>query len=194
MSITVFDVETTGLVPKGLKYQTDFMHFPRVVQLAWWCDGELKNHLIYPDGFVIPESSTKIHGITQEMALEKGLLFVDVIEDFIQDASFSDVIVAHNSYFDVSVIKSEVYRLENNELRNMINVALDKKKRVDTMMKTIKFVNVWQVKNPKLRKFPNLMELHVKLFNEPFSDAHDAGVDVMATLRCYERLVELGLI
>ena len=192
--ITVFDVETTGLVPKGLKYNVDFMKFPRVVQLAWWCDGELKSHIIYPEDFVIPEESTKIHGISQEMALEKGLLFVDVIEEFMQDCIFSEVIIAHNAYFDSSIIKSEVFRLGDVVMNGMINKALDKNKRVDTMMKTIKFVDVWQVKNPRLRKFPTLMELHIKLFNEPFADAHDAGADVLATLRCYNKLVKIGIL
>ena len=58
-----FDTETTG-VPKNYKAPpSDLLNWPRVVQLAWVVTDEqgreLKatNHIIRPDGFVIPEGS-----------------------------------------------------------------------------------------------------------------------------------------
>lgn len=34
-NILIFDTETTGLLPKGAKYDTHFNEFPHIVQLAW---------------------------------------------------------------------------------------------------------------------------------------------------------------
>ena len=75
---------------------------------------------------------------------------------------------------------------------DMADSALDKSKRIDTMMKTIKFCGIKQNNSNRL-KFPQLKELYWELFMEEF-DAHKAGSDVMATKRCYERLVEIGII
>lgn len=41
-------------------------------------------------------------------------------------------------------------------------------------------------------KYPKLNELYKILFGDHFDGAHDAMVDVEATLRAFARLVELG--
>ena len=37
--VLTFDCETTGLPPKGAKWDVDFAEFPNIVQLAWAVKG-----------------------------------------------------------------------------------------------------------------------------------------------------------
>ena len=43
-------------------------------------------------------------------------------------------------------------------------------------------------------KWPSLSELHIKLFNEDFEEAHDASADISATARCFWKMKQLGVI
>jgi DNA polymerase III epsilon subunit-like protein len=192
--ILIFDVETTGLPPRNAKYDTDYNSFPHIVQIAWWFNGVHRNHIIKPVRYEIPEETTEIHGITTEQALEEGELFQAVILDFLEDCLIAKKIIAHNVYFDVSIVKANILRVgcDRGTFDNVVSPALDKSKRIDTMMKTIKFVDA---KYPDGRggKWPRLEELYFKLFEETFP-AHNAHEDVKALLRCIEPLVENGVI
>lgn len=202
MNVT-FDIETTGLVPKGLNWKTGYMEFPYIVQIAWKRSDKsfVNDFIIKPNGYIIPHDSTKIHGITNEVALKKGILLEKVIKEFVKDCLIANNIIGHNIYFDTSIIKANVLRLNSDCIDGLILVldksnglilALDKSKRIDTMMKTIKFCGLKQ-KNGKSPKFPSLEELYFKLFNTTF-DAHNAADDVIATEKCYNRLIELKII
>ncbi len=43
-------------------------------------------------------------------------------------------------------------------------------------------------------KYPSLQELHKKLFNYEFEDAHNALSDIRATLKCFFELKEREII
>jgi hypothetical protein len=51
-----------------------------------------------------------------------------------------------------------------------------------------------QIPNQYGYKYPNLQELHLKLFITSFKGAHDASNDVYHTAKCYWRLRDLGQI
>lgn len=187
----IFDTETTGLPPKGAKYDTNFNEFPYIVQLSWLWEGVMRDFIIKPEGYIIPEESTKIHGITHEMAMEKGVNIRDVFIFFIHDCNEVEKIVGHNIYFDTSIIKANVMRYAPESFETA-NEALDKSKRICTMMKTIKFVGA-KFKNSNRYQFPKLTELYDKLFGETFN-AHNSKDDVLATQRCYIELIRLGVI
>ena len=190
MNIT-FDIETTGLIPKGLNWKTDYMGFPHIVQIAWKRSDEhhIHNYIIKPEGYIIPDESIKIHGITNEEANKTGIDFGIVMLIFIRDCLIAEKIIGHNIYFDTSIIKANIKRY-NTGIDAAI-IALHKDKRIDTMMKTIKFCGLKQ-KDGKKPKFPSLEELYFKLFNETF-DAHNAVNDVRATEKCYNKLIELNI-
>jgi DNA polymerase III epsilon subunit-like protein len=194
-NILIFDTETTGLPPKGANYETDFESFPHIVQLAWFMNGESNNFIIKPEGYVIPDDVVAIHGITTQIANEKGTPFRLVIAKFIGDCLVANKIVAHNVYFDTSIIKANVLRMFGKRQFYSENVepALDKSKRIDTMMKTIKFVQAPFASGRPGFKYPTLEELYFKLFNESFP-AHNAIEDVMAIKRSLEELIKLGII
>ena len=193
-NILIFDSETTGLPPKGAKYDVDFNSFPHIVQLSWWMNNELKDYIIKPVGWEIPVEMSELHGITTEIALENGVPFQDVIKEFLTDCLKAESLVAHNIYFDSSIIKANILREGVNDIAylTIVEPALNKDKRICTMMKTIKFVNA-QYSNGRPGKFPSLKELYFKLFEEDFQ-AHNAAEDVKAVLRSLEKLVELKVI
>ena len=43
-------------------------------------------------------------------------------------------------------------------------------------------------------KMPTLLELHKKLFDKDFGDAHDASYDVAATARCFFGLMKQNVV
>ena len=186
-----FDTETTGLPPKEAEYEKDYLLFPRIVQFSWSMNGVTKAYVIKPEGYEIPEESAAIHGITTAMAKEKGVSIKAVLREFVIDAYCAEKILAHNIYFDTSVIKSEILRLSHLHFQKLAWDAMDKEKRIDTMRSTMKFVDARNDKGGM--KFPSLSELYYKLFKETFS-AHDAKADVEALIRCHEELIKLHIL
>jgi DNA polymerase III epsilon subunit-like protein len=194
-----FDVETSGLQPKGAEWESNYKDFPYIVQLSWKrSDSEIvKDFIIKPAGYTIPEEAAKIHGITTEIAIEKGVLFEKVINLFISDCAEAQYVIGHNCYFDTSNLKANTLKLiESGKLSSdtieRLNSSIDKEKRIDTMFETTAFCNI-PFANGRGKKWPKLEELYFKLFNETFN-AHNSKDDALATERCYIRLVELGII
>lgn len=192
--ICFFDTETTGVPAKGLKWDLDAQNFPDIVSIAWSIGDVEKYYIVKPNGWVIPQEATDIHGITTEIAIEKGIDFEIVMSEFLEDCDRGMLVCAHNIYFDTSMVKANVvkylgmsYLLENAER------PLHKSKRIDTMMKTIKFVGALY-QNGRPGKFPTLEELYCKLFPGETFSAHNALEDVRALKKCVPKLVELGII
>ncbi len=190
MYYLVFDTETTGL-PKN--YQApldDFDNWPRLVQLAWqFYDGdgnlwEEENLIIKPEGFVIPEEIAKIHRISQERALTEGLPLNEVLQKFSEAIKRADFLVGHNIDFDNNIVGSEF-------LRNSIANQLAEAKKICTMKLG---VDICRLPGRMGFKWPNLNELHLCLFQENFSDAHDAMIDVRACARCFFEMKTRGLV
>jgi DNA polymerase-3 subunit alpha len=197
----VFDTETTGLPTKSQNWETDYNDYPYLVQLSWKVLGseEVKDYIIKPEGYEIPEAAVAVHGITTEIALEKGHFVENVIREFIDDCSQAEKIIGHNVYFDTSIIKANIKRLAEKSpafpegyVEKSI-LALDKGKRIDTMMKTISFCSI-PFPNGKGKKYPTLKELYAKLFDGEEFNAHNSKDDVNACERCYNELINIGII
>ena len=195
----IFDTETTGLC--NVKWDIDYMDFHHVVQLSWKSsNGDKGDFYIKPEGYSIPDSAIAVHGITDKMASEGGVPFRAVIKGFLDACDRADKIIGHNTYYDTSTIKANVLRtakLHPEEVsRSIVEKAvavLDKDKRIDLMRKTISFCDLPFPSGKKGKKWPSLVELYRKLFNEEFP-AHNAWEDVLATERCYYELLRLGVI
>ena len=83
-----FDTETSGL-PKDYKQPaSNLINWPRLVQLAWLLydsqghELSRRNYIIKPENFIISAGATRIHGITQKEAIEKGADLEDVLYEF----------------------------------------------------------------------------------------------------------------
>ncbi len=184
----IFDTETTGL-PKNWKAPiTDTDNWPRCVQIAWQLHdrfGKLIEHqdyLIIPEDYNIPYDAEKIHGISTELAQEKGKSLNEVLTLFNEALNKSKFIVGQNLGFDLNIMGSEFYR-------KGIDSPLLEKPVLDTC--TEKTANLCKISGGRYGKFklPTLTELHQHLFGEPFAEAHNATADVEATTRCFLELV-----
>lgn len=130
------DTETTGLPLNDNLPYTDLKNWPYLVQVALIIEDDnygilaKRNIILKPDGYTISESATKIHGISNEIAVKNGE-DRDKVISFLDLALYkSDIIIGHNVSFDLNVIKSEIIRIKG------IENALFKKKKhivIDTM-------------------------------------------------------------
>ncbi len=188
----IFDTETTGLPQNWKAPLTDFDNWPRCVQIAWQVHDiagellEVKNYIIKPEGYDIPYNAEKIHGISTDMALQKGMALEDVLNEFVADVKKSKFIIGHNIKFDKDIIGCELLR------KDMPNLLFDFAS-IDTKEKSTDYCAI-PGKRGGGYKWPNLMELYVKLFEEDFAEAHNAAADVEATARCFLELVRIEVI
>ena len=184
-TILVFDTECTSLLPK-IKNITKFnvKEFPYVVQMSWIVyDLELKKVIKTKDFIVkvdVHISNSQIHGITDDISQEKGVDIGGVLGQFVEDIMEVDMLVAHNYGFDTRVIEAELFRLDKTKEIQW----LYKKDYYCTMMETIDFCGL-EGKFYGSFKYARLQELHIKLFNCEFQNAHNSLADVNSTLRCY---------
>lgn len=185
-----FDTETTGLPRNWKAPVTDLNNWPRLVQLAYlYYDADGKkimggDVIIKPEGFTIPTDASRIHGITTERAMEEGLALRDVLHDFFGLVAEAEVLVAHNISFDEKIVGAEF-------LRNQMENIIPAKKKICTMQTTTDFC---AIPGPYGNKWPKLSELHYKLFEANFEEAHNAAADINATARCFWELRRRGLV
>ena len=185
-----FDTETTGL-PKNWKAPiTDLDNWPRMIQLAYLLsdsDGVRisgGNFIIKPVGFTIPDEAAQIHGISTERAQKEGKDLQVVLRDFQAAVDQAKCLVAHNMSFDEKIVGAEF-------LRNKMQDSLPAKRKICTMQSA---TNYCAISGPYGYKWPKLAELHCKLFQTGFEEAHNAAADVSAMTKCFWELKRLGII
>lgn len=184
----IFDTETTGLPKKWDAPITDTDNWPRCVQVAWQLHniyGELieqQDFLIIPEDYNIPYDAEQIHGISTQLAKEKGEDLEKVLYFFNKALSKSKFVVGQNVKFDLNIMGCEFHR-------KGISTNLNQMPVLDTC--TEKTASLCQLQGGRYGKFklPTLTELHQHLFNTPFSEAHNATADVEATTRCFLELI-----
>jgi DNA polymerase-3 subunit alpha len=188
----IFDTETTGL-PKNYKAPlSDSENWPRMVQIAWQLHDNLgrlldvQNYIVKPEGYIIPFSAEKVHGISTEKAEAEGKDLKWVLEEFNKIIAKTRYLVGHNVEFDISIVGAEFLR------KNIPTDFLDLQT-IDTKEDSTDFCALPGGKGGKY-KWPNLSELHQKLFGEDFDEAHNATADVVATARCFLELLRLEVI
>ena len=197
------DTETTGL-PKDYRehfHNTD--NWPRIIQIAWMCVDSYgrilhkESKLIKPVGFVIPDVSTRVHGISTAKAVDYGTYIEDVIPRFESFLDTAEFVVGHNIDFDMDVIASEYTRISGGDSGgfdecgefNFPTKNIVSKPRICTMKSSTSFCRILLNND---YKYPKLEELYQSLFREPIKGAHDALIDVEATVRCFNELRSRG--
>jgi len=187
-----FDTETTGL-PRNWNAPLNprtLANWPRMVQLAWLLCDEAGNELvsasriIRPQGYTIPPAAARIHGITTERALAEGVVLADALDEVLPRIDQATVIIAHNIAFDEKILGAEFLRLGRPH-------PLARKKTRCTMKESTPFC---ALPGSYGFKYPNLTELHRKLFNKAFADAHDALADVRACKAAFYELRLRGIL
>ena len=186
----IFDTETTGLPTRRGAPPSDVGAWPRMVQLAWAtydADGNrvaAQSFLIRPDGFTIPPDAQRVHGISTETAARSGIPVAEALAPFAEAASGASVLVAHNFSYDAGVVGAEFHRLR---LANPIPA----RKHVCTMDESTRYC---AIPGPRGFKWPNLEQLHRKLFGKGLGEAHNAEADVESCAKCFFELIRLGVV
>ena len=187
-----FDTETTGL-PKNYKAPiTDSKNWPRMVQIAWQQYDLSQNliaekmYIIKPEGYTIPVEASNVHGISTEQALAEGHDLKSILELFADAIAKTDYLAAHNISFDEKIVGAEF-------VRKSFKTKWFSKKQICTMKASTNYCEL-PSKNGYGYKWPNLMELHKKLFGFGFEEAHNAAADIGATAKCFWELKKLGVI
>jgi DNA polymerase-3 subunit alpha len=184
----IFDTETTGLPKRWGAPISDTDNWPRCIQIAWQLHDDMGNllenqdYLVKPEGFNIPYDAERIHGISTELAEEKGIELQHILEKFNAALVKAKFIVGQNVGFDINIMGCEFYRMG-------IQSPMAQMPVLDTCTE----VTASLLKLPGGRggkfKLPTLTELHSYLFNMSFDEAHNATADVEATTRCFLELI-----
>ncbi|MGB5668209.1 MAG: DNA polymerase III subunit alpha, partial [Maribacter sp.] len=184
----IFDTETTGLPKRWDAPISDTDNWPRCIQIAWQLHDAMGNliehqdYLVQPEGFNIPYDAEQIHGISTELAQQKGISLAEVLEKFNIALSKAKFVVGQNVGFDLNIIGAEFYRMD-------VENPLEELPVLDTCTEeTALLCKIPGGRGGKF-KLPTLTELHEYLFNEPFNEAHNATADVEATTRCFFELL-----
>ena len=188
----IFDTETTGL-PKNFNAPiSDSDNWPRMVQIAWQLhdkEGNLienQDYIIKPEGYDIPFSSQRIHGISTKMAHEVGNNLNEVLLQFKEALKKAEVVVGHNIVFDYNIVGAEFFRKDiDNHLQTIPSA--------DTMALGTDFCQLGGGKSGRY-KSPKLEELYEKLYGEKFDEAHNAAADVNATAQVFFEMMRIGII
>lgn len=163
----VLDTETTGLKPRD---------GDRIVEIGIV---ELINHL--PTGKIfhkyinpqrdIPEESTRVHGITDEM-VKDAPLFVHIVEEFLEFIEDSPMVI-HNASFDMGFLNAELDRL------------------CRPMLPPVRAIDTLRMARKKFPGSPASLDALCRRFNIDLSvrEKHGAWVDAELLAKVYLELI-----
>lgn len=180
MLILPFDTETTGLPDWKLPSESE--HQPHLVQLAAiLCDDETReiqeqlDVIIKPDGWVIPDEASEIHGITTERAMDEGIPEAEALDAFINLYKKCSLRVAHNTTFDNRVIRIALKRYTPDLISD--DEWKDKSTYFCTLMNARKIMGG--------KSGHTLAEAYLHFTGKELQDAHTAMADAKACMDIY---------
>jgi DNA polymerase III subunit epsilon len=193
-----FDTETTGL--PDFKAPSDAPQQPRLVQLAMISvDPETRermgrsNMIVRPDGWTIPDETAALHGITTERAMDEGMNFADVMEEFHSFLALSNHQLAYGLPFDQRIMRIAMFR----EGKSRVEIEAREKMpgtcimRLATPLCKIPPTAAMMATGRKTFKNPKLAEAMKILMDEELIGAHDAMADIEGAMRLYWHIQDL---
>jgi DNA polymerase-3 subunit epsilon len=191
MTILFLDTETTGFVNKDYPAEHEFQ--PHLVQLGCYMTTDTGGPIatveliVRPDGWEIPISAAKVHGITTEIALDVGIPLVVAVAVFTNLRARAHELVAHNMSYDDSIMRAAIWRTK----RQPASPGPDKRTcTVDLAGPVLQIPPTERMKKVGFTKWkpPNLGECYRFLFEEELVGAHGALTDAKACARVYFEL------
>lgn len=187
-----FDTETNGLAKNWKAPMSDVENWPRIAQIAWQIYNENEelvsefSSMIKPDGWTIPKEQFFIdNNMSTERCEKEGVDIKPVLDKFIEDVGNSKYLIAHNMKFDENVVGAEMIRA---------GVSFrEEPSKLCTMQESTNYCKMQPFRYGTY-KWPTLLELHEKLFDEGFDGAHDAMADVKAAARAFFELKNRSVI
>jgi DNA polymerase-3 subunit epsilon len=181
-TILFYDTETCGL--PNWKVPSDDISQPHMVQIgAILCNAETGqaietlNVIIKPDGWVIPQETIDVHGITNEFALENGIPEKEAIQQLL-DLRGDAERVAYNKTFDQRIVRIGLKRFFDEETQEKWAIKEDHHCAMRMAQKII------GGKNPKLTA------AFKHFTGKEMGNAHDAMGDTLGCMAVYFAIVD----
>ena len=196
MKVFVFDTETSGL-PKERNpsiYDTD--KWPHIMQISYSIynteTGELEEiydaYIRLNTWVIVDPVSEGIHGITREIMEAKGVPIQEALIRVRDALSKVDICVGHNVSFDKRMIMVECIRLKKAQYFTRFGVRKPEYCTMKTTTELCAIEKINMTTGEKYFKYPNLSELHEKIFGNKPKGTHDSMADILICLRCCEML------
>jgi DNA polymerase III epsilon subunit-like protein len=179
--VLIFDTETTDLpkLPGGWDHYYDYhengAYDPsRIVSIAWTHSlnfnlkqiPKINSYLRKPVDFnasVFNPAAVKKNGISYQLAVEKGVVFEEILSNLLPDLQQSDYVIACNVLFDANILWNELCRMEQ-------------------PIPSVNFVNI-QEETPARRSM-SLDQWYSNLLGQPVSPIHTSEGDVNKLFYC----------
>ena len=181
--VVVLDFETTGVDVEVDRIVTVFIGL-----LDRW--GRLvagRDFMVRPDGYVIPEGATEVHGVTTEVALAQGLdagFVVEQVAEFIIEwcKGHGLPLVGHNLSYDLTILDREIGRYHPSRSGGKLLRGV---KVLDTLVLDKHF--------DKYRKGKRTLMVTADVYGVELSEAeaHGARADAIASGRILLRMMGL---
>jgi len=188
----IFDTETDGLPARNeVVTSPSYPHLVEIAGLLIADDREVSSFdfIVRPETWTIPEGM--VHGITQELALARGVPLALAIAAYVNLRALADEIAGHNVSFDLGIVAAAIHRLGRVPTHpgpGVVTCTADLGAPVVQLPPTEKMIAAGY--GPFKR--PTLSELYSFLFGVEFADAHTALADCRATARCLAEIRRRG--
>lgn len=196
--VLFLDTETTGVCDLRTPYNEDTLKntWPYITELAYRVDTFTKDTLTHVDtlktfsSLIAPSYDTAIY--PEEVQQKTGISINDlnegapiepILKEFCEWLNQVDFVVAHNTNFDMKVLKAEFLRWGIDQHMRVVPW-------IDTMWHGNKLCNLRTSSNRL--KFPTLTELYQHFFKRIPDSSHRAMADVDTMYSCFLALVSVG--
>lgn len=195
MSYLTIDIETTGLpkqVAGGYKHLIKY-DTCRILSITWIkCNmkheaQKIVTHYIKHDPQIeIPPDTTEYNGITQEIIDQKGIQLKDALAQLSKAIRQSNFLVGFNILFDVTVLRSESYRLGDQSMIDQLN------RTPKLCVQVLSHVN-WKDLGFDLKESSTLSNIYYMLFDYKY-EAYQSENDAIATIEVLAEIDQRKLV
>lgn len=204
----VFDTETTGF--PLWKERSDDPRQPHIVQLAAAMIDldsatvvQSIDMIVRPEDWIIPEETSEVHGITHEMAMDVGVsessaisMFMEFLlrEQASEDGMRTLDRIGHNCSFDDRIARIAMKRHLGDELADIYKAGVSFcTMKAATPLVALPPTEKMRKAGRNHHKSPNLSEAYEFFTGKTLEGAHNAMVDVNATIDVYFGIKNYGL-
>ncbi|HMP29124.1 MAG TPA: hypothetical protein PKD85_05975 [Saprospiraceae bacterium] len=185
----IFDVSGTEK-PKEYKANFSDIHlWPKLVHVSWiLLDKDLKpiedfDYIVNKEDRAYSSAVMNFAKIDDEDIEKKGKPILEILEKFNESLEKCNYVIAHNININSNILAAEY-------LRNTVDVKIFKKESICIMHEGT-YITKLPTKYGTF-KWPSLVELHAALFNSTFTPPNNARADVIASARCFIKMMRAG--